>query len=93
MEDKSKENVSKDIRHALGKYAESKGFRLNPDSKVVEAIITGLLTNQQIHGARYCPCRMLTGKKEEDAKIICPCTYHQDEIKKDGHCHCNLFVK
>ncbi|MBN2330533.1 MAG: ferredoxin:thioredoxin reductase [Candidatus Aenigmarchaeota archaeon] len=74
-------------------YAKRSGFRLNPDMKIVEAICLGLLANEQKHGARYCPCRMVTGDKEEDKKIVCPCVYHKDEIKKMGHCHCRLFVR
>ena len=74
-------------------YAKSRGFRLNPDRKVVEMIIKGLLANEKKHGARYCPCRVVTGDKEEDRKIICPCVYHLDELNEMGHCHCNLFVK
>jgi ferredoxin-thioredoxin reductase catalytic chain len=81
------------IKDACGSYAKSQGFRLNPDDSVVEMIIKGLLANQEKHGARYCPCRIVTGDKKEDAKIICPCVYHKDEIKEMGHCHCNLYVK
>jgi ferredoxin-thioredoxin reductase catalytic subunit len=86
------ENAGK-IKDSYRKYAESQGFRLNPDDKVVEMIIKGLLANQEKNGARYCPCRIVTGDKEKDVKIICPCAYHRDEIKEMGHCHCNLFVK
>ena len=81
------------MKTAFAKYAESQGFRLNPDKKEVERVCTGLLANQAKHGARYCPCRMVTGNKDEDRKIICPCIYHKDEVKNDGHCHCKLFVK
>jgi ferredoxin-thioredoxin reductase catalytic chain len=81
------------MKAAFGKYAESQGFRLNPDDGIVVMICRGLLANQKNHGARYCPCRMVTGNKEEDRNIICPCIYHRDEIAKDGHCHCNLFVR
>ena len=81
------------MKSGFGKYAESQGFRLNPDDDTVVMICRGLLGNQKKHGGRYCPCRMVTGKKGEDKKIICPCVYHKDEVKNDGHCHCNLFVK
>jgi ferredoxin-thioredoxin reductase catalytic chain len=87
------EDEIKKIKEGCRKYAESQGFRLNPDDKVVEAIIKGLLRNEEKHGARYCPCRLVSGNKEEDKKNICPCVYHKDEIARDGHCHCNLFVK
>lgn len=88
MEDK----VDK-IIEGYERYAKQSGIKLNPDKNIVRAICMGLLANEQKHGARYCPCRMLTGKKEEDKKIICPCVYHKDEIEKMGHCHCRLFVK
>jgi ferredoxin-thioredoxin reductase catalytic chain len=74
-------------------YAASNGFKLNPDRKIVEAIVKGLLMREEKNGARYCPCRRVTGDIEEDKKIICPCIYHKEEIEKDGHCHCNIFVK
>ena len=74
-------------------YAKSNGFRLNPNRKVVEGIVNGLLANEKKHGKRYCPCRRVTGNAEEDSKIICPCIFHKDELEKDGHCFCNLYVK
>jgi len=74
-------------------YATANGFRLNPDKKTVERVLKGLLANEKKHGRKYCPCRRISGSAEEDAKIICPCVYHKDEIAKDGHCFCNLFVR
>ncbi len=81
------------MKKTYAKYAESQGFKLNPNDKIVEGLCNGLLANEKKHGARYCPCRMVTGNKEVDKKIICPCIYHKDEINEMGHCHCNLFVK
>jgi ferredoxin-thioredoxin reductase catalytic chain len=74
-------------------YAKDNGFSLNPDSRIVEGIIRGLLAREEKFGQKYCPCRRVTREIEEDKKIICPCIYHKDEIQKDGHCHCNLFIK
>ena len=74
-------------------YANENGFRLNPDRKVVENIVRGLLKREEEFGEKYCPCRRVSGDKEEDKKIICPCVYHEEEIKRDEHCLCNLFVK
>ena len=34
-----------------------------------------------------------SGDKEKDKAIICPCIYHEDEIAKDGHCHCQLYYR
>ena len=74
-------------------HAEREGFLLNPDEKRVQNIVKALLKKEERFGERYCPCRVMTGDKEEDKKIICPCIYHKDEVKNDGHCICWLFVK
>ena len=75
------------------KYAEDNGFRLNPDKNTTKNLIKSLITRENKFGEKYCPCRRITGDKEEDKKIICPCVYHKDEIERQGHCLCNLFVK
>jgi ferredoxin-thioredoxin reductase catalytic subunit len=76
-------------------HADENGFLLNPDSRLVDALVTGLLKNEEKHGPgkRYCPCRPVTGNDEQDKNIICPCIYHRDELKRDGKCHCGLFVR
>ncbi len=74
-------------------YADKAGLKLNPNEKVVRGITMGLLRNKEFKGDIYCPCRTVTGNKEEDKKIVCPCIYHLQEIKADGHCKCNLFWK
>ena len=83
----------KQIKEAYKKYADSKGFKLNPDKKIVDIVITGLLRNEKNYGFRYCPCRPVTRKKKEDKPKICPCKWHKEEIEKDGHCKCWLFFR
>ena len=86
----------KDIKNLIKKneeYAKSKGFKLNPNSAIVLGVTNGLLARKENFGEIYCPCRKMTGNKKEDKRIICPCVYHEDEIAKDGHCFCNLFVR
>ena len=74
-------------------YAKENGFSLNPDEKILEATLKGLIENEKRHGEKYCPCRRVTGNREEDKKIICPCIYHEKEIETQGHCLCQLFFK
>jgi len=74
-------------------YAKKNGFRLNPDKSIVDSIIERQIQLKKEKGEYYCPCRKLTGNKEKDKKIICPCVYHKKEITKQGHCHCFLFVR
>jgi len=88
----NKKKIEKLIEQ-LKKYAKENGFKLNPNKKAVEIIIGGLLAHEEKYGARYCPCRKVTGNLEEDKKKICPCFWHGQEIEKEGHCLCGLFVK
>ena len=85
--------IEADIIRKYEEYAKKKGFKLNPNNEMVEAIITGLLHNEEKYGKRYCPCRRVTEDPKEDKKIICPCVYHEKEIEEQGHCHCQLFFK
>jgi ferredoxin-thioredoxin reductase catalytic subunit len=84
---------SEELKNEYEEYAKENEISLNPNEKIVNAIIEGLLNNEEKYGEKYCPCRKVTGDKEEDKKIICPCIYHLEEINSIGHCHCNLFIK
>jgi ferredoxin-thioredoxin reductase catalytic subunit len=77
---------------AMERYAESQGFRLNPDGEVVATVLKGLIENERKYGRRYCPCRPVTGDEKQDDPKICPCVFHREEIKQMGRCHCGLFV-
>jgi len=74
-------------------YADQHGLRLNQDRKAVETLVSGLLANEKKYKARYCPCRRVTLESPEEEKKICPCQSSREEIEKDGHCYCGLFVK
>ena len=87
-----KVKIEKEIRAHLQNFVEHSQYRFNPDSSAVEVIIKGLTMRKIKTGYAYCPCRVVTGNIEEDAKIICPCIYHEEELKKHGICHCGLFV-
>jgi ferredoxin-thioredoxin reductase catalytic subunit len=92
MDDESNLDVVKDeILRSVEKYAQKKGYVLNPNKEITDTVINGLAHNKIKYGRRYCPCRIVTGDTEEDKKNICPCIYHEDEIERDGHCHCMLF--
>jgi len=87
------EDVVEKIIENYKKYAEKNGFKLNPNKQVVESLIKGLLTREKKYGARYCPCRRVTGNKEKDKLNICPCPEHKKEIKETGKCYCGLFIR
>ena len=76
----------------LKKDAIDGGYRLNPDAEFVKNLIRGLLRNEQRYGYRACPCRLASGKKEEDLDIVCPCDYRDSDVEEYGACYCALYV-
>ncbi len=85
-----------EIKETIKEYEEQarkNKWRLNPNKEVVERLIRGMLEREKRFGKRYCVCRRITGNKEEDEKIVCPCVYAQKEIQEQGRCFCNLFLK
>lgn len=81
------------LRKSREAVAKARGWSLNPDKETVGMVLDGLISNFEKHGSIYCPCRVVTGNKGEDKKIICPCIYAADEVARDGACHCLLFVR
>jgi ferredoxin-thioredoxin reductase catalytic subunit len=82
-----------ELRKNIGEYVKELEIKPNPDKKIVDWIIRGLLKNKEKYGEVYCPCRVVTGDKEKDKEIICPCSFHRKEIESNGHCKCLLFFK
>lgn len=93
MDEQSLTKEESELLNKLKSYAKENNFKLNPNEKALLGIIRGLLRNKQFKGEIYCPCRVVTGNKEQDKKIICPCIYHKQEIKEMNHCKCTLFWK
>ncbi len=87
------EKQEKELLKKSEDYAKKVGIKLNSDRKIVRGVIKGLLKNKQKHGEDYCPCRVVTGNKNKDKEIICPCVFHLSEIKEKGKCLCWLFVR
>jgi ferredoxin-thioredoxin reductase catalytic subunit len=50
------------------------------------------MKNEQRYGYRACPCRLASGKKEQDLDIICPCDYRDPDLNDFGACYCALYV-
>jgi ferredoxin-thioredoxin reductase catalytic chain len=72
--------------------AESGGYHLNPDIPFTRNLVRGLLVNDKRFGYQACPCRLSSGKREEDLDIICPCDYRDPDLNDYGACYCALYV-
>jgi ferredoxin-thioredoxin reductase catalytic subunit len=76
----------------LKKVQEAKGYFFNKDRDRVIELMEALLINKERYGYMGCPCRLLSGDREKDADIMCPCVYREPDVKAYGSCYCNLYV-
>ncbi|TFG35551.1 MAG: thioredoxin [Parcubacteria group bacterium] len=82
-----------DLTKAYQALADEKGIKITDNKELLRSLMKGLLVNEEKHGAKYCPCRRVSGKKEEDDSKMCPCEFLEKEIQEKGQCLCGLFVK
>jgi ferredoxin-thioredoxin reductase catalytic subunit len=71
---------------------EPQGIYLNKDEKECFEIIGVAMDKKRLYGYMACPCREVTGVREKDKDIICPCDYRDADVKQYGSCYCGLFV-
>jgi len=91
MNDVSDSEVE-NLYNKLDKEAESAGYHLNPDEEFTKDLVKGLIVNKKRYGYQACPCRLASGKKEEDLDIICPCDYRDPDLDEYNTCYCGLYV-
>ena len=84
--------TAQELYQTLKKIQEPKGFFFNKDKKLVLELLEGLLVNKERYGYMGCPCRLVSGDKENDRDIICPCVYRTPDVEEYGSCYCNLYV-
>lgn len=87
MDERVKKRLEK-----LKKDAAAGGYKLNPDEEFTEGLVEGLLANNDRYGIESCPCRLMTGKPEDNLDIVCPCVYRDDDLADYGACFCALYV-
>ena len=77
-------------KEEVKKIAESNGWKINDNDKVIMGNLRVQNRNYEKHGAYYCPC-----KPDKIKKNICGvengCVDCTSEIKEMGHCTCNLY--
>jgi len=76
----------------LKQDAAGAGYHLNPDAPFTRDLARGILTNAARYGYGSCPCRLASGKPENDRDIICPCDYRDPDLAEFGACYCGLYV-
>lgn len=77
----------------IDKYISQKGFSKNPHWMFYTNLKIWLVESEQLFGKRICPCFEPSGDSELNRKLLCPCSFAEEEIKTRGTCHCVLFGK
>ncbi len=80
------------LRSRLDMEAERSGYHLNPDPSFTRELVRGLIVNERRYGYRACPCRLASGKMDEDLDMICPCDYRDPDLDEFGTCYCCLYL-
>jgi|GEM_PF-51694 len=75
----------------IQKFAEKKGYSVNPHLMFQYNLRLWLLESEDAFGKRYCPCFEPCNLEEINKKMICPCEYIDADIEDKGTCHCTLF--
>jgi len=70
----------------------AKGYYFNKDKARVLELLEALLTNKARYGYMGCPCRLMSGNRDHDKDVICPCVYRTPDVEEFGSCYCNLYV-
>ena len=76
-----------DLYERLKAEAEAGGYHLNPEVAFTKDLVKGLLVNQKRYGYTACPCRLSSGKREDDLDIICPCDYRDPDLGDFDTCY------
>ena len=75
----------------IRRIAESQGFILNPDEERLMKVVGLMTMNFNEFGKYYCPCKQ-SHPLDPDKDVLCPCSELKDEVTKDEHCFCKLFL-
>jgi len=92
VDEKIKQSVIDSTYTRLNDEALAGGYNLNPDTESTKDLVHGLLVNEARYGYPSCPCRLASGKREEDLDIICPCDYRDADVVEFDTCYCGLYV-
>ncbi len=83
---------AQELYERMKKVQEAKGYYFNKDRERTMELLEALLVNKERYGYMGCPCRLVSGDREADRDIICPCVYSVPDIEEYGSCYCNLYV-
>jgi ferredoxin-thioredoxin reductase catalytic chain len=83
----------KTLRMMFGPIADKLGYKFSPDEELVDFILEQEIKLEEKKGSPFCPCQALTGEREHDMRLVCPCIpFHRRHYDAMRRCWCGLFV-
>lgn len=81
------------LREMFQKVVDPLGYKFSPDEEIVDFLLEQEVIIEIEHGHPFCPCQGLTGERELDMKIVCPCIpFHRAHFDAMKRCWCGLYV-
>lgn len=81
------------LREMFQRVINPLGYKFSPDKEIVDFLLEQEVMLEQKHGHPFCPCQGLTGEREHDMKIVCPCIpFHRAHFDAMKRCWCGLYV-
>jgi len=81
------------LRHWYAQVVDVLGFKFTPNAEMADFLLEQEVLIEQKYGSPYCPCQYISGNREADTRIVCPCIpYHRKHFDAMKQCWCGLFV-
>lgn len=87
------ESRKKALKFMFQQIVDPLGYKFSPDEEIVDFLLLQEAKLEEKHGIPFCPCQGLTGDREHDMKIVCPCIpFHRKHFDAMRRCWCGLYV-
>ncbi|MEK6775678.1 MAG: ferredoxin-thioredoxin reductase catalytic domain-containing protein [bacterium] len=81
------------LRVMFDPLARALGYKFTPELQEAEFLLEQVARNETVYGMPFCPCKMVSGSRELDLRIVCPCIpFHRKHFDSMKRCWCGLFV-
>jgi ferredoxin-thioredoxin reductase catalytic chain len=83
-----------DLKEYMAPFAARLGYKFNTETEFVDEVLTSEIEILERDGDVFCPCRLRSGDRAEDTRIICPCLpFYLDQFAAMRKCWCGLFIR
>ncbi len=81
------------LKKMFSKVVDPLGYKFSSDEELVDFLLEQEVNIEKEKGSPFCPCQGLTGEREHDMKLVCPCIpFHREHYDAMKRCWCGLYV-